>query len=108
MKPDAYTYGIYHNYESDADGKFDVLVGTDSILSADADALGWRSANIACGLYLVFEVKGAVPQAVIEAWQFIWQYFADAQCPYKRTFSTDFERYRSKGLVDICVAVIRS
>lgn len=51
------------------------------------------------------EAQGALPQAVTQAWGRIWHYFSDPQCPHRRAYTTDFERYRADGRIDICIAV---
>ena len=64
----ALTYGVYHHYESDANGLFDVLVGTDAPMPNAPDAPVLSKVDIVAGAYLVFEAKGPMPQAVVQAW----------------------------------------
>ncbi len=52
-------YGVYSNYASDAGGPFDVTAG-----SAAESGL-----HIQPGRYLVFQARGAMPEAVIAGWQ---------------------------------------
>ena len=101
----ALAYGVYHHYESNADGMFDVLAGADAQSPALGDAPELTRVDIVNGPYLVFEVHGAHPQAVIEAWGRIWRYFADPHCLHQRAYTTDFERYQADGQIDICIAV---
>lgn len=110
LEPHGRIYGVYHHYESDADGCFNVLAGTDALLPTHEEAHkenepALTSVSIAAGPYLVFEAHGVMPQAVIEAWGRIWRYFADPQCLYRRAYTTDFERYLADQRVDICIAV---
>ena len=106
LAPGALAYGVYHHYESNADGMFDVLAGADAQSAPFGDALGLTRVDIANGPYLVFEAHGAMPQAVIEAWGRIWRYFADSKCLHQRAYTTDFERYQADGQIDICIAVL--
>lgn len=108
LAPGALAYGVYHHYESNADGFFDVLAGADAQLPPLGDAPELTRVDIANGPYLVFEAPGAMPQAVIEAWGRIWRYFADSKCLYQRAYTTDFERYQPDGQIDIFIAVLPS
>ena len=64
--------GVYCNYESDFTGEFDVVAGTDMLEgNGISDAV-----TIQAGKYLVFEGRGAMPQAVIDTWSKIWEYFS--------------------------------
>jgi len=102
----AVTYGVYHHYASDSNDAYDLLVGGDAFQKNTlADAQAWRAARIQDGPYAVFQANGPMPQAVIEAWGRVWSYFADPQCPHKRAYTTDFERYGPDGVVDICIAL---
>lgn len=105
MAAGAQVYGVYHRYESDANGRFDVLAGTDAWQPSPGQVLA--SVDIEQGHYLVFEATGAMPQAVIGAWGRIWRYFADPLCPQVRAYTTDFECYRSDGRIDIYIAVVQ-
>lgn len=98
-------YGIYHGYESDAQGAFDVLAGTDVVPPAKGDSFALTRIDIAPGTYLVFDAPGTMPQAVVDAWTCIWHYFADPLCPHQRTYTTDFECYAPDGLTEIFIGV---
>lgn len=107
MAEGAQVYGVYHRYESDMNGAFDVLAGTDApMAAADAGAAPTR-VDVVSGPYLVFDTQGPMPQAVIEAWGRIWHYFADPHCPHTRAYTTDFERYGQEGTIEICIAVVQ-
>ena len=93
-------YGVYTNYESDAMGAFDVLVGT------EVEIAGLESVTLQSGKYLCFEAKGTLPQAVIETWGEIWNYFTAADCPHKRAFDTDFEYYLSESEAEIYIGIM--
>lgn len=85
-------YGVYTNYESDAMGMFDVVVGAEMA----GDVSQYTSVILKKGKYLCFEAKGELPQAVIATWGEIWVYFSDENCTEKRAYETDFELYISK------------
>lgn len=108
LAPGALTYGVYHHYESNADGMFDVLAGADGQSPSLEDSLELTRVDIAHGSYLVFEAHGALPQAVIEAWGRIWRYFANPECEHRRAYTTDFERYQAEGQIAIYIAVLPS
>ena len=94
-------YGVYSNYESDAMGEFDVLVGTDVLEESD----GIKSVTLEAGKYLVFTAKGELPQAIIETWSQVWAYFEDPSIDERRAYKTDFEHYISKDEAEIYIGV---
>ncbi len=61
--------------------------------------------HIQGGEYLVFPAKGAMPQAVIEAWGRVWQHFAAPRSDWQRCYATDFEQYVSADEVAVCIGV---
>ena len=99
----ARVYGIYFDYESDASGMFSVLAGADQIESSKVDL---QSVIIEAGDYLVFQGKGEMPQAVIDTWMEIWDYFSDEKNEYQRAYKTDFELYKSETLVEIHIGIV--
>ena len=94
-------YGVYSNYESDAYGEFDVLVGAESVELTD----NREKVVLKEGTYLCFESKGEMPQAVIETWGEIWAYFSDENCKEKRAYGTDFEFYLKQNEAEIYIGV---
>ena len=94
-------YGVYSNYESDAFGEFNVLVGAEVLEESD----GFKSVTLEAGKYLVFTAKGELPQAVIETWGQVWAYFEDPSIDEKRAFKTDFELYTSETEAEIYIGV---
>ena len=97
----ATVYGVYHNYESDAQGAFDVLVGADNLKVTDE----MKSVALQAGKYLMFPVKGELPQAIIDTWMQIWAYFEDPSIDERRAYETDFELYKSADEVEIYIGV---
>jgi predicted transcriptional regulator YdeE len=97
-RPTEKVYGVYFDYESDASGEFTVAVG------AKAQGEDSIAVRIASGTYLAFSAQGAMPSAVIEAWQRIWAHFSHEH-PYVRAYTTDFEEYSSAEDVTVYVAI---
>ena len=94
-------FGVYYNYESDANGDFSVLAGSDQ--SDDKNSLD--KVSISAGKYLVFEAKGEIPKVVIDTWGEIWDYFSKEDVEYERLYTTDFEYYKNGSEVEVCIAV---
>ena len=97
----ATVYGVYHNYASDAQGAFDVLVGADTLEITDE----MKFVELQAGKYLMFPVKGELPQAIIDTWMQIWAYFDDPSIDERRVYETDFELYKSADEVEIYIGV---
>lgn len=100
LTSDSIVYGVYCHYESDANGEFDVLAGS-NVLSEANDL---ESVTIEAGEYMVFSQKGAMPQSVINAWVEIWQYFSERP-ERERAYTTDFECYKSDDEVEVFIAI---
>lgn len=93
-------FGVYSDYESDAKGAYRVTVGV-THNNHDAEL---HTIKINSGNYLVFQGKGPMPQAVIETWKRVWDYFT-LRAPYQRCFRTDFEAYSNENEVSIYIGV---
>ncbi len=98
--PDSPIFGVYSDYESNADGCYTVTAGMQTDRSNSEVPL--HKVKVLSGNYLVFENQGAMPQAVIEAWQNIWHFF-ETHTEVTRAFKTDFEMYR--GETDIAIYI---
>lgn len=94
-------YGIYHNYESDVTGEYDLLVGSDKFSPALENL---ESVEIIEGKYLKFEATGEMPDVCINLWQQVWEFFSAESCEYDRAYTTDFEKYTQNG-VEIYIAI---
>lgn len=114
LTDDAKVYGVYTHYESDHTGMFDVIAGAEieidtltpnELKDNKATVENVSSINIQSGKYLVFSATGEMPNVVITLWQEVWQYFADANCPHERAYTTDFEYYKSDNEIDIYIAI---
>ena len=98
-------YGVYYNFESDANGEFDVLAGYE-ILNDKLDTV-----KIQKGKYLVFNKvfeetdNNTRIQAIIETWGKIWEYFSDENSKYKRKYETDFEYYKTQNEIEIFISI---
>ena len=101
LDENATVYGVYHNYESDAQGEYDVLVGADVVETT----ANMNSVELEAGKYLMFPVKGELPQAIVSTWGQIWEYFEDESIDERRAFKTDFELYKSADEVEIYIGV---
>lgn len=96
-------YGVYSDYESDASGPYTVTAG----VSVSVPAPDYSSAPVRAGQYLVFESRGAMPQAVVDGWSAVWQYFEQPR-KWRRLFVTDYEEYREPDRVAIFISVAES
>jgi len=98
-------YGVYYNYESDANGEFDVLAGYET----SNEKL--ESVKIEKGKYLVFHKTyeenndNSTVQAIIETWGKIWEYFSNENSQYKRAYRTDFEYYKNQNEIEIYISI---
>ena len=98
-------YGIYSNYESDANGEFDVFAGYDSF-NKDLELR-----SIEKGRYLVFTKSFTQTddhtrvQAIIATWGKVWEYFSNEKSEYKRAYKTDFEWYKGLNEIEICISI---
>ena len=99
-------YGVYYNYESDANGEFTVLAGTEE----NNNSL--EKVTIPQGKYLVFEGKAETSddngrvQAVIGTWGKVWSYFGSDQSEHKRAYKTDFEFYKNQTDISIYISIL--
>lgn len=93
-------FGVYSDYESDANGHYTVTVG----IANDNQRTESSAVKIHPGNYLIFQGKGSMPLTVIETWKRVWDYFT-AGSPYQRCFMTDFEAYSNSDEVTIYIGV---
>jgi len=98
-------YGVYYNYESDANGEFNVLAGY------EVSNINLDNVKIQKGKYLVFSKTfqenndARRVQAIIETWGEIWEYFLDEDSEYKRVYTTDFEYYKGPNEIEIYISI---
>ena len=102
LQPGSPIYGVYSDYESDANGLYTVTAGlilNNQFTTKTPDAIKIQSGN-----YLVFQSKGAMPQAVIDAWKNVWNYF-DSKPTHQRQFISDVETYSGSDEVALHIGV---
>lgn len=80
--------GLYTNYESDANGAYDMMVCCEVVDTSGLPA-GVNAQKIPAGKYAKFVVHGDVQQAVMEFWTKLWSMDLD------RKYSCDFEEYQN-------------
>ncbi|MDB2405411.1 GyrI-like domain-containing protein [Arcobacteraceae bacterium] len=90
-------YGVYSNYISDLHGDYDVTVGVE--VTKPKNALIIENEK-----YLLFTKKGELPDVTFEAWQEIWDYFANNK-EYERKYSFDFEKYSKEDEIEIYISI---
>lgn len=98
-------YGVYTNYESDHNGFYDVIAGTDQTNEHHSASL-FNHCTIAPGEYLVFSAQGEMPQTVIALWNEVWQYFERLPCDHQRAYTTDVEYYKNDTEIEIHISIL--
>jgi predicted transcriptional regulator YdeE len=83
--------GVYHGYESDYRGSYELLAGV-ALAEGQAPAEGMAVVEIPAGPYAVFECRGPIPQAVIAGWGQVWAAFEQPGSP-RRSYRADVEQY---------------
>jgi len=103
--PHAASYGLYHAYESDHRGAYDLVVGA-AMPSTATPPPGFTRVDVPAAPYLVFRGIGARPAIVIQTWATVWEYFAN-HSDVRRAYTMDFERYdpAQGDQVDIYIAI---
>jgi predicted transcriptional regulator YdeE len=96
-------FGVYHQYESDFRGAFDVTAATPETPARPANL---QTVAVEAGDYLVFRAQGDMPGAVFTAWQAVWAYFGQPRTDVARAYRTDFERYLGPTEVEVCIGVV--
>lgn len=102
-KPDVRVVGVYSKYASDHSGPYSLLAGVE-VSTLDAIPDGMTGITIPANNYLVFSAHGAMPQALIQTWGTIWEYFSPGR-KYQRAYTHDFELYQTPDRVVIHIAV---
>ena len=83
-------YAVYFNYESDCNGDFDFLIGSDKSILSD-------SVNIKEAKYRIWTADS--PDNVGIIWHEIWSTELD------RSYESDFEVYQQDGSVKIYIGI---
>lgn len=85
-------YAVYFNYESDCNGDFDFLIGT------EANSLN-DFVTIKEGQYMIWTAENNSPEAVGAVWHKIWN------TDLNRSYETDFEIYSQDGSVKVYIGI---
>jgi predicted transcriptional regulator YdeE len=96
-------FGVYFGYESDHHGYYNLLAGLKTENQTQEN--GQACVLVQSGSYLVFNVQGAMPHALIQEWVRIWEYFSAPDCEFERSYTTDFEQYLGPESVAIHIAI---
>lgn len=89
---------VYTEYESDYTGPYTLLVGFE--VAADADVpSGIRVIDVPGQKYAVILAQGKQPEAVQQAWQWVWASALD------RAYTADFDEYLGPEDVRLHVAI---
>ncbi|MCH8330128.1 MAG: effector binding domain-containing protein [Bacteroidetes bacterium] len=85
-------YSLYTDYESDYEGKYTAMIGL-KVVTLDNIPEGLIGRKLNGGNYIKIMAKGKMPEAIMNAWQEIW----DRDDELKRQYTTDFEVYTDKS-----------
>jgi predicted transcriptional regulator YdeE len=96
-------HGVYSSYESDVNGRYTVTAGME-IEDIKASSKAFNQVEIQAGKYLVFKGTGNIPEAVIDTWVNVWNYFSETNSN-KRAYTTDFELYTGTDQINIYISV---
>ena len=100
LAANATIFGVYSDYESDANGLYTVTAG----VTFDKEPSKFDTVKVQAGNYLVFQGFGPMPRTVIETWGEIWEYLA-RENQYQRNFISDFEAYHGAEEVTIFIGI---
>lgn len=91
-KTDAQIYAVYHDYESDMNGAYSLLLGA-RVAPGTKAPKGMTLLKIPVQEYVhIVSPKGEMPGVVVEAWKKVW-----SATDFKRKYSYDFEVYGDKA-----------
>lgn len=100
LATNANIFGVYSNYDSDANGPYTVTVG----VKFDYAQAQFSSVTIQAGNYLVFQGTGPRPATVVETWKQVWAFF-ETNSEHRRNFISDFETYSGPDQVAIYIGL---
>ena len=93
---------VYTNYVSDHTDNYKILIGAE--VKENSELKEFSKVCLQKGNYLKFNIKGKFPEAIINAWGEIWNYF-EKNKEVKRAFTSDFEEYLSEDELNIYISV---
>ncbi len=100
LAANANIFGVYSNYDSDANGFYTVTGGVESPhVQTELSVV-----TIQAGNYLVFQGTGPMPATVVEIWQRVWTFF-ETNTEHRRKFISDFEAYSGPDQVAIYIGL---
>jgi predicted transcriptional regulator YdeE len=100
LAANANIFGVYSNYDSDANGPYTVTAGVASF----PESTPLSSVTIQTGNYLVFQGSGPMPAIVVATWKRVWEFF-ETNTEYRRHFISDFEAYSGSDEVAIYIGL---
>lgn len=89
-------YGVYHNYENNYKGDYDLSIATSSLTTAKKLTPSEQG-------YIIFKVDSSKENGVFEAWQHIWALEESGEL--SRAYTIDYEKYDIDGSIEIHIAV---
>ncbi|MFG6196825.1 GyrI-like domain-containing protein [Nonomuraea sp. JJY05] len=95
-------YAVLTDYESDHHGAYTQIVGT-GVRTVPRLPEGMVAVRVPAGPSLRLEVRGPMPQALVDMWQQVWKHTESGGTP-SRAFTTDLEVHHPEG-VDLYLAV---
>ncbi|GAA0990717.1 hypothetical protein GCM10009555_076940 [Acrocarpospora macrocephala] len=101
-RADENVYAVLTDYESDHNGAYTQIVGV-AVHTAARLPEGMAAVRVPGVPCMHLEVRGPLPQTLIEAWQYLWKHTESGASP-ARAFTTDVEVHHPAG-ADLYVAV---
>ncbi len=98
-------YAVLTDYESDHNGAYTQIVGV-AVRTAARLPEGMVAVRVPGVPALLFEARGPMPGALLDAWQQVWKHTESGATP-ARAFTTDLEIHHPGG-VDLFVATLPS
>ena len=101
--------GVYSDYDmgpnSRTYGQYGAMAGCEVTEIEDVPE-GLMAMPVPAGTYLLFEARGPMPEALIQTWNDVWDYF-EKNKEHQRAFTVDFDLYHKNRpeAVDVFVAI---
>jgi predicted transcriptional regulator YdeE len=87
---------VYHDYESDHTGAYDVTIGI-PVRSLDGQPADLAFVRVPSQRYTVFtSERGRIPEVVISTWRQVWA-ASEEDLGGRRAFEADFEHYSGEA-----------
>lgn len=93
-------HAAYYDYESDFRGPYTALVG--QLVGPGQAPEGLELVDVPAGTFAHFDCQGPSPQAVVDAWTFVWESWPQRD---KRAYRVDFERYDAQRRAELFVSL---